>query len=56
MEDVSTSPQLCTHPLSPLPSSRCEKIVSRFMELDIENDDLVAFLKDFVLPTAKGIL
>ena len=35
---------------------RCELIVARFMELDLENDDLEAFLKDFVLPTAKDIL
>ena len=35
---------------------RSEKIVSRFLELDLENDDLQAFLKDFVLPTGRGIL
>ena len=35
---------------------RCEKIVSRFLELDLENDDLEAFLKDFVYPTGKDIL
>ena len=35
---------------------RCEKIVARFLELDLENDDLESFLKDFVLPTGTGIL
>ena len=35
---------------------RSEKIVARFLELDLENDDLEAFLKDFVLPTGKDIL
>ena len=35
---------------------RSEKIVSRFLELDLENDDLESFLKDFVLPTGKDIL
>ena len=36
--------------------NRCDKIVSKFLELDLENDDLMAFLKDFVLPTAEGVL
>lgn len=35
---------------------RCAAIVSRFMELDIEQSDLVAFLNDFVLPTTDGII
>ena len=30
--------------------------MARFMELDLEKDDLEAFLKDFVLPTGKGVL
>ena len=35
---------------------RSEKIVAKFLELDLEKDDLEAFLRDFVKPTAKGIL
>lgn len=30
----------------------CAAIVSRFMELDLEQDDLFAFLNDYVLPIA----
>ena len=35
---------------------RCADIVYRFMELDIEEDNLVAFLSDFVMPTADKIM
>lgn len=35
---------------------RCADIVYRFMELDIEQDDLVTFLSDFVIPTADKIM
>ena len=35
---------------------RCDQIVSKFLDLDLENDDLMALLKDFVLPTAEGVL
>ena len=35
---------------------RCASVVSRFLELDLEKDDVSAFLKDYVLPTAEGFL
>ena len=35
---------------------RCAAIVNRFLELDLEQDDLVAFLNDFVIPTAERVL
>ena len=35
---------------------RCAAIISRFMELDIEQDDLVAFLRDYVIPTTEGVI
>ena len=35
---------------------RCADIVHRFMELDIEQDDLVVFLSDFVIPTADKVM
>ncbi|XP_011405401.2 PREDICTED: mutS protein homolog 5 [Amphimedon queenslandica] len=34
----------------------CIDIVNRFMELDLEKDDVVGFLQDYVLPTAKDII
>ncbi|XP_064626771.1 mutS protein homolog 5-like [Lineus longissimus] len=35
---------------------RCSAITTRFMELDLEKDDLYSFLNDFVLPTSQGIV
>ena len=35
---------------------RCAAIVSKFMELDIEKDDIVAFLNDFGIATADSVL
>jgi hypothetical protein len=35
---------------------RFSAITTRFMELDLEKDDLSSFLKDFVLPTSQGIV
>ena len=35
---------------------RSEIIVTKFMELDLENDNIEGFLQDFVIPTAKDIL
>ena len=37
-------------------TDRCASVVSRFLELDLEKDDVSAFLKDYVLPTAEGFL
>ena len=34
----------------------CAAIVSRFMELDLEQDDLFTFLNDYVLPITDGTL
>ena len=31
-------------------------MVSKFLELDLEKDDVSTFLKDYVLPTAEGFL
>ena len=36
--------------------NRCASIVSKFMELDLEKDDVSSFLKDSVIPIAEGIL
>jgi len=36
--------------------NRCASIVSKFMELDLEKDDVSSFLKDCVIPIAEGIL
>lgn len=33
---------------------RCFLIVDKFLELDLDNDDLSAFLTNFVLPTSEG--
>lgn len=35
---------------------RCAAIVSRFMELELDKDDLFTFLSEYVLPTANEIL
>lgn len=35
---------------------RCAAIVSHFMKLDLEKDDIVAFLNDFVIATADAVL
>ena len=35
---------------------RCASIVSRFLDLDLERDNVVGFLQEFVLPSAKDIL
>lgn len=35
---------------------RSSAIVNRFLELDLEHDDLQIFLRDFVLPVSKGQL
>ena len=37
-------------------TGRCASVVSKFLELDLEKDDVSAFLKDYVLPTTEGIL
>lgn len=34
---------------------RCSAIVERFMQLDLEKDDAVSFLKDFVIPASEGL-
>ena len=31
-------------------------MVSKFLELDLEKDDVSTFLKDYVLPTTEEIL
>ncbi|XP_067679638.1 mutS protein homolog 5-like [Haliotis asinina] len=33
---------------------RCERMVTRFLQLDMKTDDLQSFLKDFILPVSKG--
>ncbi|KAK7501052.1 hypothetical protein BaRGS_00007537, partial [Batillaria attramentaria] len=33
---------------------RCEKIVQRFLQLDLDKDDVKGFLQNFVLPVSKG--
>ncbi|XP_046326670.2 mutS protein homolog 5-like [Haliotis rufescens] len=33
---------------------RCERMVTRFLQLDMMSDDLQSFLKDFILPVSKG--
>ena len=35
---------------------RCASVVSKFMELDLEKDDVSMFLKECVIPIAEGIL
>ncbi len=35
---------------------RCQQIVSKFMELDLDRDDIATFFKDVVLPAAEGVL
>ena len=35
---------------------RCEIIVSQFLNMDLDNDDVGAFLKDFVLPTTNELV
>ncbi len=35
---------------------RCQQIVSKFMELDLDRDDIAAFFKDVVLPAAESVL
>ncbi|XP_060085682.1 mutS protein homolog 5-like [Ylistrum balloti] len=35
---------------------RCEDIVKKFLELDLDTDDLQAFLRDYVLPASQGLL
>ena len=35
---------------------RCAGIVSKFMSLDLDKDDVTGFLRDYVLPTAQDIL
>lgn len=35
---------------------RCEDIVNRFLELDLDKDDLQVFLHDVVLPASQGLL
>ena len=37
-------------------TGRCASVVSKFLELDPEKDDVLTFLKDYVLPTAEGFL
>ena len=34
---------------------RCGAIVAQFLDLDLENDDVNVFLKDFVLSTTNGL-
>ena len=36
--------------------NRCASVVSKFMQLDLEKDDVSSFLKDCVIPIAEGIL
>ncbi|XP_065905616.1 mutS protein homolog 5-like [Dysidea avara] len=35
---------------------KCEIIVSQFLNMDLDNDDVGAFLKDFVLPTTNELV
>uniref|UniRef100_A0A8W8KCT3 Uncharacterized protein n=1 Tax=Magallana gigas TaxID=29159 RepID=A0A8W8KCT3_MAGGI len=35
---------------------RSELIVKKFLDLDLETDDLESFLRDFVMPTSEGKL
>ncbi len=37
-------------------SIRCGDIVSKFLELDIDDGNVVAFLKDYVLSVADGVI
>ena len=34
---------------------RCAAMVSHFIDLDITNDDVSLFLKDYILPAADGV-
>ena len=34
---------------------RCAAMVSHFIDLDITNDDVSLFLKDYILPAAEGV-
>ncbi len=35
---------------------RCAGIVSRFLDLDVENGNVIGFLNDYVLTVAKDVL
>ena len=35
---------------------RCGDVVSKFLELDIEDGNVVAFLKDYVISIADGVI
>jgi len=49
---------LLIHIASLLPPccARCEVIVSQFLSMDLDNDDVGAFLKDLVLPATNGLV